>query len=63
MAGDAGAKRRVRAKDEATFPDVEKATFVWHQDQRRRGFSVTGEMLTEKAKTAFSILHPRAKVR
>jgi hypothetical protein len=59
--GKTKARRKYRIKEQCAFPDVERAVYMWHQDQRRRGFSVSGAMLIEKAETAFAILHPRAQ--
>ena len=59
--GSKRAKRSVRTADQAIFPDVEKAVWMWHFERRRRGFPVSGDMLLLKAQRAYAILHPRNK--
>lgn len=59
--GGTKAKKKTRIADEATFPDVERAVWAWHCDQRRRNFSVSGDMLVVKATAAYKYLHPRTK--
>ena len=45
-----------KRRREAWFPDLEHALFEWQQTLRKRGVSVTGEILLEEAKRLWTLL-------